>query len=1091
IVALKIIGKPYKTTYIESQNFDPSGLQVIAQFNNNTSEEVSDYQLIGYDKSAGVKSLKVEYLGFEDYFNVEVKEKELIDVVVLERPFKVVYQEKEALDLTGLVVYAYYNNGVNEILKNYSVSNFVAEPGQWPIKISYLNKSDSFNVVVENRKLLQISIVNPVLKTVYLENEELSLNGLEVKAYYSNSDEELITNYQVRGFEGGLGLKKIIVEYLGKITSFEVRILAKEITNFEVAQLPNKTVYLESEDFDRKGMIVIAHYNNNTQEEINDYEVLGFDNSVGYKDVMISYGDFSKLITVEIKAKTAKSIKVTTKPVKLLYLEKEQLDPNGLVVSAYYDNNTVDVIEDYQLDYNSLKVGSNRISVKYQDLKTYFIIKVLSKQLVNLELTRAPKKLIYQQGEELDLTGLVVTAYYNNATSDKVLDYSVVGFSSSVGIKNISIFYGNKSVSFKLEVRASKLVSVDVARLNNRELVEGHIFNPDDYQLVAYYDNNTSLVINYPNYEILNYQSLVGPQTIRFKYQDIVAELSLVFLSKKLKAIKLISLPSKLVYIEGQEFNPLGLLVEAYYNNNTSAKIVNYSLSGYDASVGVKEVQVNYHSKKTIFRVEVLAKSLIRLNAELINSNLQLLEKQELTKQHLLVSAYYDNGKSHVINDYKISGYDSSVGEKMVYISYQDKSTALSVRVLQKTLTKIQLAKLPKKLEYLEGEAFSDKGLKVVGIYNNGESLVQSDYTLTGYINTPGEKEIVVSVANYATSFKINVKARKIIELELLHLPNKVEYLEGEALDLSGLKLVAHYDNHTSSNVDVYQLSGFDSKVGVKKINISYLNKVVNFTIQVKAKELESIKVSKLPDKLSYFEDEKLDLTGMEVIAYYSNNTSEIINSYKVSDFTNNQGLNKLTVNFLNKTTILEVNVLAKVVESLYVKTHKSPLYVFANEPFNPNWIEVIAYYNDNSVVSVKDYHVTSFNSKVGKQKIEVEYQSVEAYCEVDVVKRNIVGFSIAKLPERIIYAENEAFSNKGMVIHLHYADGQVEEVKDYSVSGYNSNPGKKIITIDYTVYVDKEGNVINNKYGAVLTQEFSENFEVSVIAKTPRNKNG
>ena len=60
-----------------------------------------------------------------------------------------------------------------------------------------------------------------------------------------------------------------------------------------------------------------------------------------------------------------------------------------------------------------------------------------------------PTKTEYEIGDELDLTGLVVTAHYSDGSEVAVEDYEVSGFdSSTAGEKTITVTYQDKTTTF-------------------------------------------------------------------------------------------------------------------------------------------------------------------------------------------------------------------------------------------------------------------------------------------------------------------------------------------------------------------------------------------------------------------------------------------------------------------------------------------------------------------------------------------------------------------------------------------------------------------------------------------------------------------
>jgi hypothetical protein len=76
------------------------------------------------------------------------------------------------------------------------------------------------------------------------------------------------------------------------------------------------------------------------------------------------------------------------------------------------------------------------------------------KVLSDFQITTIPSKLTYYLGENLDLSDMVATAYYNNGENYAVTDYEVSGFDSQTpGTKVVTIAYGDISRDFAVTVK--------------------------------------------------------------------------------------------------------------------------------------------------------------------------------------------------------------------------------------------------------------------------------------------------------------------------------------------------------------------------------------------------------------------------------------------------------------------------------------------------------------------------------------------------------------------------------------------------------------------------------------------------------------
>jgi len=84
-------------------------------------------------------------------------------------------------------------------------------------------------------------------------------------------------------------------------------------------------------------------------------------------------------------------------------------------------------------------------------------------------------------------------------------------------------------------------------------------------------------------------------------------------------------------------------------------------------------------------------------------------------------------------------------------------------------------------------------------------------------------------------------KARILTDITISNLPIKLQYTEGEELDLSGLVVVAYYDNNTSGTITNYTVTGYSSTIGIQTITITYQGKVITFTVTVKSKTPSTI----------------------------------------------------------------------------------------------------------------------------------------------------------------------------------------------------------------------------------------------------------
>ena len=157
-----------------------------------------------------------------------------------------------------------------------------------------------------------------------------------------------------------------------------------------------------------------------------------------------------------------KSIYISKKPAKLVYVVGEVFDPTGMVVKIRYVNGKTEAITDYTISGfdSSEEVDSELITVTYiKDNISYtttFKINIIG--VSELNLVRAPDKKNYSTGNSFEPAGLVLEAVYTDGTTETVTNYTT-DFDKVVAEpgteKKVTITYGGKTVTFPINVSNS------------------------------------------------------------------------------------------------------------------------------------------------------------------------------------------------------------------------------------------------------------------------------------------------------------------------------------------------------------------------------------------------------------------------------------------------------------------------------------------------------------------------------------------------------------------------------------------------------------------------------------------------------------
>ena len=175
---------PLLTHYTAGDTLDPTGLSVLLEMSDGSSETVTE----GFSlyptrlEKAGTQSIEVNYLGQLCYFEVEVEPApeviEGIGVAVL--PNKIVYEPGERLEPDGLIVRVYTNNGTRDVgAEELDCSPMVLEtPGAQQITVRYGEKACAFTVQVLEEEAAGMAVFRLPDKLEYTVGETLDPRGL-------------------------------------------------------------------------------------------------------------------------------------------------------------------------------------------------------------------------------------------------------------------------------------------------------------------------------------------------------------------------------------------------------------------------------------------------------------------------------------------------------------------------------------------------------------------------------------------------------------------------------------------------------------------------------------------------------------------------------------------------------------------------------------------------------------------------------------------------------------------------------------------------------------------------------------------------
>ena len=262
----------------------------------------------------------------------------------------------------------------------------------------------------------------------------------------------------------------------------------KTLTGITVTGQPSKTEYEVGDKFDPSGIEVTATYSDGDTKVLGaDAEGLTFSpeefTEAGPQTVTVLYtvGNVTQTasvnVTVSEKAEAPAvltGIEITTQPSKTEYEVGDAFDPEGMVVTASYDKEDPKEVALNKLTFTPevfSEAGDQTVTVSYTEngvTKEAELQVTVTEKTVEPEVTldsikvTPPQTLEYKVGQDLDLTGMTVTAVYSDGSEkDVTADAVLSGFNKDEeGVQTIQVSYTESDVTvtatFKVTVASAE-----------------------------------------------------------------------------------------------------------------------------------------------------------------------------------------------------------------------------------------------------------------------------------------------------------------------------------------------------------------------------------------------------------------------------------------------------------------------------------------------------------------------------------------------------------------------------------------------------------------------------------------------------------
>ena len=304
--------------------------------------------------------------------------------------------------------------------------------------------------------------------------------------------------------------------------------------------------------------------------------------------------------------RTPVSLAITTPPTKTVYEAGDSFDKTGMVVTVTYDDASTREVTNYNCSPVVLSKDDTYITISYREMMTTVTTTqpvTVKNLLKKIQIITPPTETAYEIGDTIDLTGMVVHAFYSDGTSHEISNYTysphVV---SSASDTEVTITYTEDGIT-KTAIQditvgnTPNLVSIAVSTPPTKVIYKaGEYFDPSGMVVTATFDNGTTKTVSGYTYSPTGtLQQDDSVITISYTKKGITKTTTQNITVVYLTSIAITNPPTYTSYYDDEIFNTAGMEVTAYYSDSTSAVITTYSVSPSGAlPYGTTSVTISY-----------------------------------------------------------------------------------------------------------------------------------------------------------------------------------------------------------------------------------------------------------------------------------------------------------------------------------------------------------------------------------------------------------------------------------------------------------------------------------------------------------------